>query len=49
MEYYNEKHEIYIRVESTKNFETHFYRQIDEIIYKPDEKYNWDNEGIEDK
>ena len=45
-EVYGGKHEIYIGVELTKKFETHFYGKIDDIINKIEEKYNKDNAGI---
>ena len=41
-EVYGEKNEIYIGVELTKKFETHFYGKIDDIIHKIEEKYNTD-------
>jgi len=45
-EVYGEKHNIYIGIELTKKFETHFYGRLSEIIPKLEEKYNKDNAGI---
>jgi 16S rRNA (cytidine1402-2'-O)-methyltransferase len=45
-EVYGEKHSIYIGIELTKKFETHFYGRLSEIIPKLEEKYNKDNVGI---
>ena len=45
-EVYGDKHEIYIGVELTKKFETHFYGKVGEIPKKLEEFYKKDNAGI---